>query len=177
MNSTNASKGHSDAVLQYHESGEIVNMNEILNDLSEVLRLGGISYQDGDIVIEDLGVPHQPPKTIPEGKMAVYSFFYNGQALKIGKAGPKSKARYTSQHYNAGSAPSTLAASLESKPEKIGLTKSELLDSKEWLKQNTQRINFIINSHLGVGVLNLVEAFLIAKLSPVYEGFDSQRKH
>ncbi|MCU7806468.1 MAG: hypothetical protein KZQ73_01150 [Candidatus Thiodiazotropha sp. (ex Semelilucina semeliformis)] len=154
-----------------------MNTNEILNDLREVLRLGGVSCKDGDIEIEDLGSPHQPPKTIPEGKMAVYSFFYNGKALKVGKAGPKSKARYTSQHYSAGSAPSTLAASLENKPEAIGLTKSEISDSKEWLKQNTQRINFIINNRLGVDVLNLVEAFLIAKLSPVYEGFDRQKKH
>ena len=154
-----------------------MNISEILNHLIEVLRLGGFTYTDGDIEIEDLGVPHQPPKTIPEGKMAVYSFFYNGKALKVGKAGPKSKARYTSQHYSSGSAPSTLAASLEDKPEDIGLTKSDVADSKEWLKQNTQRINFIISSSLGVDVLNLVEAFLIAKLSPVYEGFDSQRKH
>jgi len=153
-----------------------VNSNQILDDLVEVLRLGGISFEDGDIEIEDLGIPHQPPKSIPEGKMAVYTFFYNGQALKIGKAGPKSKARYTSQHYSAGSAPSTLAASLENKPEKIGLTKADISNSKEWLKNNTRRINFIINNCLGVDVLNLVEAFLIAKLAPVYEGFESQRR-
>jgi hypothetical protein len=152
-----------------------VKTNEILNDLIDVLRLGGITYKKGDIQIEDLGVPHVPPKTIPEGRMAVYSFFYNGQALKVGKAGPKSKARYTSQHYSSGSAPSTLAASLEKKPELIGLVTSDVTDSKQWIKQNTQRINFIINNSLGVDVLNLVEAFLIAKLSPVYEGFDSQR--
>lgn len=152
-----------------------MNTNEILDNLIRVLQLGGVAFSEGDIKIEDLGVPHQPPKTIPEGKMAVYSFFYQGKALKVGKAGPKSKARYTSQHYSAGSAPSTLAASLEEKPEEIGLDKSDVTDSKEWLKQNTHRINFIINSSLGVDVLNLVEAFLIAKLSPVYEGFDSQR--
>lgn len=154
-----------------------MNINETLNNLFEVLRLGDVAIKDGDIEIEDLGVPHQPPKTIPEGKMAVYSFFYNGKALKVGKAGPKSKARYTSQHYSAGSAPSTLAASLESKPEEIGLTKLDVSNSKEWLKENTQRINFIINSSLGVDALNLIEAFLIAKLSPIYEGFDTQRKH
>lgn len=158
-------------------SGQIVNTNEILDNLIQVLQLGGVAYSEGDIKVEDLGVPHQPPKTIPEGKMAVYSFFYQGKALKVGKAGPKSKARYTSQHYSAGSAPSTLAASLENKPEEIGLDKSDVTDSKEWLRKNTQRINFIINSSLGVDVLNLIEAFLIAKLSPVYEGFDSQRKH
>lgn len=154
-----------------------MNTNEILDNLIQVLQLGGVAYSEGDIKVEDLGVPHQPPKTIPEGKMAVYSFFYQGKALKVGKAGPKSKARYTSQHYSAGSAPSTLAASLENKPEEIGLDKSDVTDSKEWLRQNTQRINFIINSSLGVDVLNLIEAFLIAKLSPVYEGFDSQRRH
>jgi len=150
---------------------------KILNDLVKVLHLSGVPYEDGDIEIEDLGVPHEPPKSIPEGKMAVYSFFYNGKALKVGKAGPKSKARYTSQHYSAGSAPSTLAASLENKPEEIGLSKSDVSNSKEWLKEHTQRINFIIQSKLGVDTLNLIEAFLIAKLSPVYEGFDSQRKH
>jgi hypothetical protein len=154
-----------------------VNTSEVLQDLVKVLCIAGIAYKDGDIQIKDLGVPHAPPKTIPEGKMAVYSFFYNGRALKVGKAGPKSKARYTSQHYNSGSAPSTLAASLERKPEIIDLAPSDVTDSKQWIKQNTQRINFVINTSLGVDVLNLIEAFLIAKLSPAYEGFDSQRKH
>ena len=153
-----------------------MNTSEVLQDLVKVLCIAGIAYKDGDIQIEDLGVPHVPPKTIPEGKMAVYSFFYNGRALKVGKAGPKSKARYTSLHYSSGSAPSTLAASLEKKPELIGLVTSDVTDSKQWIKQNTQRINFVINNSLGVDVLNLIEAFLIAKLSPVYEGFDSQRK-
>jgi len=61
------------------------------------------------------------------------------------------------------------------KPEKIGLTESDVIESKEWLKLNTHRINFLIDNKLGVDVLNLVEAFLIAKLTPAFEGFDSQR--
>jgi hypothetical protein len=154
-----------------------VNTSEVLNDLVKVLCIAGIAYKEGDIQIKDLGVSHAPPKTIPEGKMAVYSFFYNRRALKVGKAGPKSKAGYTTQHYSAGSAPSTLAASLERKPELVGLVTSDLADSKQWLNQNTQRVNFIIDSGLGADALNLIEAFLIAKLSPVYEGFDSQRKY
>jgi hypothetical protein len=44
-----------------------VNINEILGNLIEVLRLAGIAYNNGDIEIEDLGVPHLPPKIIPEG--------------------------------------------------------------------------------------------------------------
>lgn len=144
--------------------------------LIKVLKLAGIECGDCDLEIDDLGVPHLPPTSLPPGKMAVYSFFYGDRALKIGKAGPRSKARYTSQHYSAGSAPSTLAASLEKNPEQLGLVPDAVSDSKAWLKENTRRINFIISAGLGVDALNLIEAFLIAKFEPVYEGFDSQRK-
>lgn len=153
-----------------------MNINNSLNTLVKVLDIVGIICKDDDIKVQDLGMPHEPPKPLPHKKMAVYIFFYNGKALKVGKAGAKSNARYTSQHYNAGSAPSNLAASLENKPEKIGLDKPELSNSKEWIKQNTRRVNFIINASLGVNALNLVEAILIAQLSPIYEGFDSQRQ-
>ncbi len=150
--------------------------NKILNQLIEVLRLGGVPYSEGDIEIQDLGVPHQPPMHFAKGKMAVYSFFYKDKALKIGRSGPTSNSRYTTQHYNSGSAPSTLAASLEKKPEHIGLTKNDVQDSGNWLKQNTQRVNLIVESRLGIDALNLIEAFLIVKFTPVYEGFDTQRR-
>jgi len=149
---------------------------DTLKQLIELLRLLGISYSYGDIEIQDLGVPHQPPKHLPEGKMAVYSFFYNGRAIKVGRSGASSASRYTFQHYNSKSSRSNLAASLEAKPGKLGLTKLDVKDSNSWLKHNTQRVNFLVNSDLGVDVLNLIEAFLIAKFSPVYEGFDTQRR-
>ena len=44
--------------------------------------------------------------------MAVYVFSEKSQVLKVGKVGPNSQARYTSQHYNPKSARSTLAKSL-----------------------------------------------------------------
>lgn len=154
-----------------------MNTDKIINELFQVLAIAEINCISDDISIEVLTAPHTPPKNIPENKMAVYSFFYSGKALKVGKAGPKSKARYTSQHYNAGSAPSTLAASLERKPEILGLAKAQIGNSKEWLLQNTDRINFIINKRLGVDTLNLIEAFLIAKLKPAYEGFEGQQRY
>lgn len=62
-------------------------------------------------------VVYQPlnhkPLALPEGKMAVYTFVYNGnQFLKIGKAGPNSSPRYQSHHYYIDRGPSTLARSL-----------------------------------------------------------------
>ena len=42
-------------------------------------------------------------------KMGVYVFIYGDQFLKIGKAGPMSKARFLSHHYNPHSSRSNLA--------------------------------------------------------------------
>jgi hypothetical protein len=50
--------------------------------------------------------------------MAVYCFFLDGRALKIGIAGPNSDARFRSQHYNLNSARSTLAGSIFKYPTK-----------------------------------------------------------
>lgn len=53
--------------------------------------------------IVDRGMPHHP-KSLPDGMMGIYTFWYNGNFIKIGKAGPKSNARFFSQHYNPKSA-------------------------------------------------------------------------
>jgi len=52
------------------------------------------------LVMEDLEVvfcpaPHDPPRRLPAGRMAIYGFWAGGRWLKIGKAGQKSAARYT----------------------------------------------------------------------------------
>jgi len=53
--------------------------------------------------------------------MAVYVFSKGPDVLKVGKVGAKSQARYTSQHYNPGSAMSTLAASILADLERLEL--------------------------------------------------------
>jgi hypothetical protein len=60
------------------------------------------------------------PNVLPKGKMAVYAFMLNGQALKVGKAGPPSSPRYQVQHYSPASAGSTLARSILSDATRIG---------------------------------------------------------
>jgi len=123
--------------------------------------------------IVDLGVPHTP-KGLLYGKMGIYTFSYQDQFLKIGKAGTNSGARFLSQHYNPKSANSTLAASLlkDSDMSVFGIDEANV---KDWIKYNCRRIDIVMDSSLGVFALGLVEAVLHYYYEPKYEGFNSQR--
>ena len=77
-----------------------------LSDFARAAVIAGPKCDVSDIIVEVAAKPHKP-SGLPIGKMAVYCFFLNRQALKIGIAGPKSGARYRSQHYNPNSAQST----------------------------------------------------------------------
>ncbi len=107
--------------------------------------------------------------------MAVYVFAQGPEVLKVGKVGAKSQARYTSQHYNPGSAMSTLAASILAESERNGLTEADLPRVGQWIRENVDRVNFLMDEKLGVRVLTLLEVFLQCRLTPRYEGFKSQR--
>ena len=137
-----------------------------------VLALGRVIDND-KIKVIDRGQPHKAPK-LPDGKMAVYTFIYNGEFLKIGKAGQNSGPRYTSQHYNPGSAQSNLARSIlgDEAMRGMGITEENV---GEWIKSNCRRIDIEIDADLGAFTLELVEAILHYKYTPKYEGFDSQR--
>ena len=78
-------------------------------------------------------------------KIAVYTFWYEGRFLKIGKAGPNSNARFLSQHYNPKSARSTLAASIlmDENMQDIGITENNVGD---WIKNNCHRIDILIEN-------------------------------
>ena len=147
----------------------------VIQDFRRVAAFAGVALDDDKIAVEVLPAPHKPPSNLPKGKMAVYVFLYKGQALKVGKVGPKSQARYVSQHYNAGSARSTLAASLLKHSAVIGIVGLGSDEASEWIKLNTDRVNYIMDSDLGIPVLTLLEAFLQCRLRPVFEGFASQK--
>jgi len=44
-----------------------------------------------------------------------------------------------------------------------------------WIKQNTDRVNFLIPESFGIPLLSLLEAFLQCRLKPCFEGFDTQK--
>lgn len=123
--------------------------------------------------IIDRGVPHQP-QMLPPGRMGIYTFWYEGQSIKIGKAGPKSNARFLSQHYNPKSAQSTLAASIlsDERMQNKDITENNVGD---WIKNNCHRIDILLDLDLGIFALELIEAALHYKYEPVYEGFVTQR--
>lgn len=134
-----------------------------------------------EVRIESLGAPHTPVQ-LPSGWQGIYCFRFGPAWLKVGKAGPKSGARWTSQHYNPGSAMSTLAYSL--------LKYAHLADREDprlphlrallaavgpdeigaWMKRHTDRTNIIIRADLGSDALAQLEGIAHRILNPVFEG-------
>lgn len=128
---------------------------------------------DAGYEIIDRGMPHKPG-ALKRGKTGVYTFLYQDEFLKIGKAGPNSYARFSSQHYHPDSAMSNLAKSIleDERMQGLGITRDNVGD---WIKRNTRRIDIILDESLGIFALELIEAALHFRYEPRYEGFKNQR--
>lgn len=143
-------------------------------DFRKAAHLAGISLPDEAIEVQCLPAPHKPPAAMPKGKFAVYVFMLNGRCLKVGKAGPKSHARYCNQHYNHASSLSNLSKSLLANREEFALHELPEGEIGSWIKANTERVNIVLDATCGISVLTLLEAFVQCRLSPYFEGFQSQ---
>lgn len=121
---------------------------------------------------KDFYIVHQPihhsSLKLPKGKMAVYTFVYQNKFLKIGQANVKSPARYQSHHYHIKSGDSTLANSLLADPKMQPLVTQQNIT--QWIKDNCERFDVIINGNLGKLTLNFIEGILHYKYNPIYEG-------
>lgn len=108
------------------------------------------------------------PLPLPAGKMAVYSFFYTATdtCLKVGQANAKSNARYQSQHYGMN-ANSTLTKSLITDPQMPMVSETNWQD---WVKNNCERFDVLIDAKLGKITLNFIEGLLQYFFQPKYEG-------
>ena len=135
-----------------------------------VAELAGDPISRAEIKVEYLNAPHRPPSRLPAGTMAVYGFWGNGVWLKIGKAGPKSNARYISQHYSPGRAQSTLAGSLANDPLMRTVAGFDPQAPGAWIRAATHRVNILLPSTRRKELLSLLEAFLHQRLRPRYEG-------
>lgn len=159
---------------------KITNLKELSNSLItefyEVTTLAQSPLGDSAIKIDYWGVPHtHTVKPLEKNKVAVYVFVRNGECLKVGKVGSKSQARYVSHHYNALSSKSNLAKSISEcgdSSEFDGFTKE---NAGKWIKENVERVNFVLAKDTGIAVLNLLEAYLQYRLEPRFEGFKNQR--
>lgn len=145
-------------------------VSEALADFRKVAVLADAQFIADSITVEITPKPHRQPTGLPTGKMAVYAFFLNGQALKVGKVGPNSGPRYASQHYNAKSAMSNLARSILSNPAKVGATGIHESGSGDWIKRHSDRVNLLVPVSLGNPMLSLLESFLHVRWKPLFEG-------
>lgn len=139
----------------------------------------GLVLSEDEIVHEHLRAPHSCGD-LPPGKAAVYVFTLTenasvpaglNRALKVGKAGPKSNARFRYQHYKIRSANSTLAGAIQNNlvlQYYIGLNHFPI-DIGRWIQENTDRDNFFIDRSRK-GILALFEIYLKGRLGPVFEG-------
>ena len=148
---------------------------QLVEDFLEVARLACVHVNRGSIRIEVQRQPHASPSRLPPGKMAVYVFSDVRRTLKVGKVGPKSAARYVSQHYSPTSAKSTLAASLLKDREAVVEHHLTHANVGDWIKKNTDRVNLLVDASCGMPALTLLEAFVQCRLRPVYEGYSTQR--
>ena len=125
------------------------------------------------IKIQELEMIYQPlghiPKSLPPGKMTVYTFVYNGEFLKIGQANVNSKARYQSHHYHVKSGKNTLANRLL-----VDSTMKKIIGSvpiSDWIKANCERYDVLIDAKKHDKLtLNFIEGLLQYKYNPRYEG-------
>lgn len=158
--------------------GTFMNPLEItnaINDFKKVAVLAGYKLSDANLTFQYLKAPHTPPASLPKSRFAVYIFFWNDQCLKVGKVGPKSQARYTSQHYNPNSSKSNLAKTLLAHKNELTLPflKDQIVGN--WIRTNTDRVNILIDSSYGLFLLSLMESFFQCRFKPIFEGFESQK--
>ena len=148
---------------------------KFITEFLSIAKLAGVNIPQGAVWLETLHKPHTPQSVLPQGSMAVYVFLWGDHCLKVGKIGPKSQARYMSQHYNPNSSSSNLAKSILRQKFELGFPHLTETNVGDWIKQNTDRINFLLDQNLGISVLSLMEAFLQCRLKPKFEGFESQK--
>lgn len=152
---------------------EETKVKKIMENIEVLSKELGYPITKSDYQIDFLDCPHEWPKTLPKGYVGIYMFFYQGKALKIGKANANSKSRFTSQHYRFN-AKSTLAKSIRDDDD-IQFDNKENQDVvKDWIKANTSRINIMVKINpayrIEKAITKLIEAVMHFAFRPKYEG-------
>jgi len=152
---------------------------EIIDAFLHVAALAHVQLASAHVRHELLSAPHKRPSSLPPGLQAVYAFLLDERCLKVGKAGPKTQARFTSQHYGFN-ARSTLAKSILTNPQQLAdllppERRGEVASLNEakvgaWIERNTARLHIFLSTSAGPLALGLLEAFVQCRLNPVFEG-------
>lgn len=135
-----------------------------------------------DIRAEVIRAPHRAP-SLPAGFGAVYVFALSqdqgrhapagpGAVLKVGRVGPNSNPRFSSQHYNPTSARSSLAGSLLRYRviwPWLGIDELTPLTVKAWMLANLDRGHLFIHGDR-LAVIAELEMYIRARLGSIFEG-------
>jgi len=154
--------------------------NEMVETFIEVARLALVQFGKHEVQPEIMLAPHRRPTALPPGTQVVYAFLVGNVCLKVGKAGLKSQARFTSQHYSVNAATSTLAKSIISnKSALFAVLPASYRPNVEavneasvgsWIESNASRFHIFIPSAAGQFPLRLLEGFVQCRLKPIFEG-------
>lgn len=155
---------------------------DLIDEFAEAAFAASLIQSPPILTHELLSAPHLPPKSLPLNQCAVYVFSLSSRygescpagpnrALKVGKVGANSSARFCSQHYLPNSANSNLAKSLLT--EKVlwpylGITYLDEFNVKEWMLANLDRDNLFVSKDSGLE--RHIERFFRGQLGPVFEG-------
>jgi hypothetical protein len=120
-------------------------VSEAIDDFRKVAALAYTEFSTESLTVEISPKPHKSPRSLPTGQ-------------------------YTSQHYNPGSAMSTLAQSILTNPTKVGAVNIDPLSAGDWIRKHTDRVNLLLPATFGIPLLSLLEAFLHVRWKPVFEG-------
>ena len=126
------------------------------------------------------GTEHEPT-TLGRSKCGVYVFLNDSHCFKVGKAGPKSQARWNSHHYCLDeTTPSTLPKSiLKNKPKfkkcfpadkHSGIDDIKKENIRAWITNNLSRIELVIPKQEDRFALSLLESIAQYELRPIFEG-------
>jgi hypothetical protein len=158
----------------------MIDEHELVEAFLEAARLAHVHLSAADVRFELLPAPHRRPSRLPTTSQAAYGFFLGETCLKVGKAGPKTEARFTSQHYGTHTAKSTLALSLLKHRDRVAAflpaeRRFEIpnLDDTSvgtWIERNTPRAHLFLPTAVGAFPLSLLEAFLQCRFRPIFEG-------
>jgi hypothetical protein len=153
----------------------------LLQDFVKVANLSGFDINPTEVLHEVLTAPHEPPR-LPRGKQAVYVFSLappGGTVLKVGRVSSSSNTRFFSRHYEPHSCKYNLAKSLLQNPQTwwlLGIPPLDEYTVGDWLKTHTARDHFYLDARQSRLLLNLLEAFLLCRLRPLFEGQFRQRR-
>ena len=161
----------------------IEDVNRLLEGFANAGSKARLFVEAPSIVHECLPAPHCQPGSLPAGYAAVYVFSLSSpygrectaganRVLKVGKVGPNSSARFSSQHYQPNSARSNLAKSLITETvlwPYLGIESLGEADVKQWMLRNLERDHFFVPA-AAEGLERQLERYLRGHLGPVFEG-------